>query len=215
MQSERDLVNELRAFLIQDRGYPPDSIVEEPWFGKPGQPALARADLGVLDPDVGEVAAVFEVKGSSPPQSHESARSTLQAWEDRASGVIPYLAIPSSAGLRFWRLKEGKLVELPQSGLPAHSALLAMAESARRIRARVERAETIDRFRLACYCLAGLVFAFFLLSVLGIVTLTAQSLALLLLAVGLVVLPNAAKLKLLGVEFERYESAAKREERRH
>jgi hypothetical protein len=64
--------------------------------------------------------------------------------------------------------------------------------------------DAIDTFQLTCILLSLTVIVIFGLDVAGVVQLTVKQFALAGVAGALLVLPFAAKLKMLGVEFERH-----------
>jgi len=196
---------------LREHGYPESSFGIEYRIGK------FRADLVILDPESGLPISLFEVKSTHAKQDMALARQQIASYlEGLPDSSIPtYLVFPSDQPPYFDVLRivlgigDGILIE--ESIDPSEQL-----DFKRQRRARIaektqdvgkEKNNTIERFRSKCWWSAGILFAIGILNKTCIINLSTIDMTILGACVGLVILPYASKLKILGVEFERLERA--------
>lgn len=88
--------------------------------------------------------------------------------------------------------------------LPSFSSILTGDRAQNKIETKNKSNRVTDSFSFACYLLAFLIAVILVLDIAGFYEFTSQQLTLLGIFIGLLVIPYAAKFKLLGMEFERY-----------
>lgn len=93
--------------------------------------------------------------------------------------------------------------------LPNFDSLRNRSAANKKTKVKSETKETIDHFKLSCYASAAAVGSILLIDIFDVFKFSSQQLSLLGVTVALVLIPYAAKLKVLGVEFERPKSNEK------
>jgi hypothetical protein len=185
----------------------------------------------VVDSDLREPLAFFEVKSKRLNRDNMGKYlAQVQSYaEIDAKGNVPaYLVTPDEkgSGLSFYRftledrseedsddeeqkvLKVSAFVEVSSDRLPSYDALLARSPRAS-VKNSVEK--TRDTLQLLCLVMAGILICLlvidFVLFQHKIEVVTSNRLAILGATIGLVLLPFAQRLSLLGFEYERLQSA--------
>ncbi len=198
-------------YLVLDKAYPRSEVQLQAAIARGPEGRSYRADIAVLDSRRSEIIALIEVKGSREHKALRNAIAQLLQYR-RVLGkphVPLYLFFPPLPGStrRFeivQVLPDGDTKEVYPDEFPTYDALIAGDRSSGKA-ARVANARAaIDTFQLTCILLSLLVVAIFTLDVTGVLQLTVKQLALAGVAGALLILPFAAKLKMLGVEFERH-----------
>lgn len=209
--NERDTQASVYEYLVLEKAYPKSEILLEAAIGSGADGRAYRADLAIIDSHRSEVIALIEVKGSREHKALRSAVSQLLQYR-RILGkphVPLYLFFPPLSGTarRFdisQVLPDGDTKEVFPDEFPTYDALIGGDKSGQKAARTVRVRAAIDTFQLTCILLSLLVAIIFGLDVSGVVQLTTKQLALAGVAGALLVLPFAAKLKMLGVEFERH-----------
>ena len=209
--NERNTEASVYDYLVLEKAYPKSEILLEAVIGSGSEGGACRADLAIIDSRRSEIIALIEVKGSRDHKALRSAISQLLQYR-RILGKphIPlYLFFPplSGSGHRFdisQILPDGDTKEVFPDEFPTYDALIGGDKSGQKAARTANVRDAVDTFQLTCVLLSSVVAIMFGLDVSGVVQLTIKQLALAGVAGALLVLPFAAKLKMLGVEFERY-----------
>lgn len=101
-------------------------------------------------------------------------------------------------------LPDGDTKEIFSGEFPSYDALVAGDKTSTKATRTATFKATVDTFQLTCICLSIVVTVLLILDVANILKLSTKQLGLAGLAAVLLVLPFAAKLKMLGIEFERH-----------
>ncbi|RYE40109.1 MAG: hypothetical protein EOP24_42055 [Hyphomicrobiales bacterium] len=209
--SERESELSVFEYLVLDKAYPRSEIQLEAALSDGPEGKGYRADLAILDSRRSEIIGLIEVKGSREHKALRSAISQLLQYR-RILGkpYVPlYLFFPPlpGSGRRFdiaHVLPDGNTKDVFPDEFPNYDALVAADKSGGKATRTANVRSAIDTFRLTCILMSLAVVVIFGLDVAGIVQLTVKPLALAGVAGALLILPFAAKLKMLGVEFERH-----------
>ncbi|MDO6420857.1 type I restriction enzyme HsdR N-terminal domain-containing protein [Saccharophagus degradans] len=201
--NEAEAVNILLQEL-KGLGYPDESIRFE-FVVNSSSGQRNYIDVAIIDPDTNDVVAIIEVKNGVKGNALSSA----------ARQVASYAKLLPSSPLSLVYVFEGDAkqigivnesdggVTLIQS-LPSFNSLLTGGRAQNKVEAKSKSSRITDRFSIVCYLLACLVAAILALDITGTYKFSSQQLTLLGIFIGLLVIPFAAKFKLLGMEFERY-----------
>lgn len=215
-QRSRAAEQRVRQLLI-DRGYAEEAIVSE--FGA-GDRAV---DLAVVDPESGQPLLLLEVKAASTPQALAQAATQLRAAQQRLEplqvrtfvalvttdisihevnrdvDVVSQLPVPAD------------VITSPPAELP--SPLRAKAEAkSRTIAAFLSRLrKATDTFSIVSWALAAGAAVLLWLDYAEVLRLDVRQLSLLGVIIVLILAPFSRKLKILGIEFERFERRANKE----
>jgi len=195
------LVEQLALDLIK-LGYPEASIRQE--FPIKANGNLYRIDIAVIDPESNDVLAIFEVKANPNITFHDAKHQI-----DRYSKLFPsnpraFLCIQSEGKIQLAKIHEESGLVTPIEKLPSFQSLLTGDRAHNKIRTENKTNTVTDNFTNNCRFLAFFVLIILLLDISGIYKFSTQQLTLLGIFIGLLVIPYAAKFKLLGMEFERY-----------
>jgi hypothetical protein len=209
--SERQSEASVFEYLVLEKAYPRSELAMEVALADGPEGRRYRADLAILDSRRSEIIALIEVKGSREHKALRSAISQLLQYRRILSKPhVPlflfFPALPGS-GRRFdisQVLPDGDTKEVFPDEFPTYDALVAGDRSGGKATRTANVRSAVDMFRLTCVLLSLVAVVLFALDVGGLVQLTVKQLALAGVAAALLVLPFVAKLKMLGVEFERH-----------
>ena len=209
--NEHDTQSSVYDFLTLEKAYPKSEILLEPVIGSGPDGKTYRADFAIIDSHRSEIIALIEVKGSREHKALRSAVSQLLQYR-RILGkphVPLFLFFPPLSGTtrRFaisQVLPDGDTKEVFPDEFPTYAALIGGDKSGQKVARKVSVRAAVDTFQLTCILLALVVTIILGLDISGVVQLSTKQLALAGVAGALLVLPFAAKLKMLGVEFERH-----------
>lgn len=196
------------SFLTEDLGYPRDAILlEHPLPAQQGR-ASSRADMLVTDPDTLATLALIEITTHKTPATQEDAYLQVRRNLESLAGPVPAFlvmnSVESTSGFEIFALQgDGKWQQISRHEFPFFRALAARAQADRKVQVTRERRMRFDVVKTSCYAGALVLLLLFLLSICGVFTPSTTELGILTGAVLLAVLPNAARLKALGFEFER------------
>ena len=198
------------------RGYPRDAITFEPYLGE-----RLRPDFAITDPVLDQRLAYIEVKNRLMPNGMHQAFKQLKTYASaaKAVGASAYLAIPSEKPtieepFDFYYVDKNDSVKLlPTELLPTYHSLLSDVVATRKAQIETSQEQTKDYFRITCWILAAVVFILivvdFVCNLNAIEVMNATRLIMLGISVALIVIPYAQKLKILGIEYERYVQKSK------
>ncbi len=205
---ESVLQSKLVDYLVT-RGYPKDSLAGG-W--KIGQ--KYRADLVVIESVTNKPIAIFELKRIKNKETLNSAISQLlnykKALEDEQ--VLLFLVFPNTdnSTFEFFLLDENKNAKINEESLklveqiPEYAVLKNSKISKEISKKEEQQKSTLDWFQVICWVLAAAILILLVLEFTEKIKLTPERLVLIGIIIGLIVVPVASKLKILGVEFERY-----------
>ncbi len=168
-----------------------------------------KADIAFLDPKTDRPLALFEVRTKRDPKAVQGAVEQLRSFRTALGNVdIPLYVVVGAIPPEFYRVPaEGAvrgLEELVQEkGLPDPGRLLTRGRASTQATQRVERRSTVKLFMAVCWILAAILVVVLVLDLVGTIELTPARLSLIGAIAGLVIIPFAGKLKVLGLEFER------------
>jgi hypothetical protein len=207
MEREKDLLVALIKHLTA-HGYPEEALVFEWKVG-----GKHMVDLAVIEPTTNKPIALFELKRQKNPQTLEMATRQLEAYT-KALGddqIPTYIVFPGEGTPPFemYHLKrsisENKHELTTQiERVPDYSVLKSSKINKEILETEKKRKSTLDWFQVVCSLLAIALIALLIFEFSGKVKLTPERLVLIGAIIGLIVVPVASKLKILGVEFERY-----------
>ncbi|WP_287597521.1 type I restriction enzyme HsdR N-terminal domain-containing protein [Thermomonas sp.] len=207
---EREFEASVYEYLVFDKAYPKAEIQVEAALGT-GTESRYRADLAVLDSKRSEVIALVEVKRSREHKALRSAISQLLQYRQvLGKPYVPlYLFFPPipGSGSRFeiaQVLPDGETRTIYPSEFPSYEALVSGDKSSKKATRTAAVRATVDTFQVTCICLSIAVALVLGFDISGLVQLSAKQLALAGISGALLILPFAAKFKMLGVEFERH-----------
>ncbi len=194
-----ETTNRFIDYLIM-HGYPESSIAVEYEIGK-----NTRVDIAILDTKTNLPIQLFELKSRKNQQMIEMGKRQISKYKQLLGNknIPTYLVFPESIKPYFSILdisdteNENTMSSLNYKGQKNSR----IAEEVREIKHKKER--TIDNFKIICWILAVIVLFIALLNKYCSFNISAIDLTLLGLIIGLVLIPFASKLKILGVEFER------------
>lgn len=207
---EGELEVQFHRFLIDRLGYPEKSLVRHYAIAVVGESRVLRPDLVVVDEATSTPLAIFEFRNK--PASDRLAIDLSHAAELSAlMGNVPAFLVTPADGSEGFQLSilvltqeiPGRLPTTkpyPIAALPSYSQLI-LASGTAQGRRRVRR--TLNWFAALCYGLGILVAVLFCVSYFGRRDITPSQFGVIAAALALFVLPHTAKLKMLGIEFER------------
>lgn len=194
---------------LRELGYPESAIRYE--FSVSVGKKRRYIDVAIIDPDTNNVIAIFEVKNSNINIEKQQVAHQLQSYSklfpsSPLAFIYTYHDHKSHIGLLN---EEDSIIEIIPN-IPKFSTLLTGDRAQQKIENTKKSSRVADSFTTACYLLAFLVAAILVLDISNIYKFSSQQLTLLGIFIGLLVIPYAAKFKLLGMEFERYSETRKK-----
>lgn len=209
---ERNFEASIFDFLVFEKAYPHSEIQMEAALGSGKDGSRYRADLAILDSKRNEVIALIEAKRSRENRTLRLAVAQLMQYRrvlDKP--YVPlYLFFPpiQGSGKRFeisQVLPDGDLKEIYLAEFPSYDALVSIDKSNKKSARTVAVRNTFDTFKLTCIFLSFLAAIVFGLDVFKVIELSIKQLTLAGISGALLILPFAAKFKMLGIEFERHD----------
>ena len=200
--NEAEAVNRLLQEL-KELGYPEGSVRFE-FAVKSSNGQRRYIDVAIIDPDTNDVVAIIEVNGAKGNALNAAAKQVASYAKLLPSSPLSLVYVFEGEAKQIGMVNESDGgVTLIQS-LPSFISLLTGGRAQNKVEAKSKSSRVTDSFSLACYLLAFLVGVILALDIAGIYKFSSQQLTLLGIFIGLLVIPYAAKFKLLGMEFERY-----------
>lgn len=209
--SDRSVLDRFSAFLIESRGYPPESLARE--YPIKSATGVVRTDLVILDFERAKPVAAIEVLSREITEARPSFKQVEAVLAALDLSVTGYVVAPSEQGFDiFVRGMNNAVIRADAADFPSYSGLVNAGRAQEQRKVQEEKKAVIDYFRWTCY---GLAFSSVLIVVLRVtgwvkIPLSAEDLSLLGVAIALVLIPGAAKLKIFGIEFERLAAAHER-----
>lgn len=203
----KSLEDDFISFLVNKASYPQDSLVREcPLTFSKG--SAYYLDLVVIDPQDSKVLSLFEFKSKIDESTKQILAATYRELITNLDASVPaFIVVPSSSDPKsfdvFHLIGDKRWQKIPPDTIPTFKALKSAEKAKARLRSEKKTKATLDRFRLICYLLVAILIIIIVLSFLGKVKVNGEQLVLIGIACALAVVPHAAKLKFLGIEFER------------
>ncbi len=203
MERDEELVDQLVEYL-KAHGYPEDSIISE-WKISDKY----RVDLAIVDNKLKNPIALFEFKRHRDPRTENMAIAQLKNYSNAlgdstipcyivfGTDIQPYFEI-------FYLTKEEGSVNLKQVGqIPSFSNIRNSYLSKTLAKTTKAKRRTFNWFKAICWILALIIAILLFADFNGCIVLSAERLGIIVIIVGLIVVPFARKLSILGLEFER------------
>lgn len=219
------MIDECQRFwhYLNNYGYPPESIVRNYRVGN------HIADFATIDPESGRPLAFFDIKlGCKGGLSRAKAAAVEKQLLEMQKAVAPFdvslwyvNAWPKQAAntvfkVPFERDNQGQLVletgrppDFESIDLGPFQEEKARTGSASKQNILKKRRESVDWFQRISWGAAIVVFLLFLAEMFDLTNLEAIEISLLVFSVALALAPFAARFKVLGLEFERLQTADK------
>lgn len=194
-------------YLVEKRGYPQGALLIHQNLPSHWRSSKFIPDAVIVDEGNRNIIAVIEIKKGDAierGQIIERCRALSVGFGD---GNVPFFLVfvdlrsPNKSHLI--QLVGGTVKDVGSTDFPTYNELRGGAQVKRREDVKVEKTQTIDRFSWTCGALVLFLAVLLLLDFLGWIQWTTGRLSLLAGIIGLSVIPFAAKMKMLGVEFER------------
>jgi hypothetical protein len=210
MITEAEVRNRFDAYL-KSLGYPEEAIIQE-WNITDRQ----RLDLAIIDPKSKQLIALFEIKNgvTTLASAKEQIKNYAQAIGDT---TIPLFIVLGEEDAPFFKLfsiiiENGKEQLHLINQLPSFTSLRNGSISKKIIQTVKEKRKTFDGFKITCWLLAFVIIGLLFFDFKGSIKLTPERLGVIAIISGLIVLPFARKLNILGVEFERLQDKSSAKE---
>lgn len=218
---DKEKLEEAFLAFLDDLGYPEGSIFRGPSFqiklrGKwrsafqrlfgnhvveQTEPFSCYADLGILDLDTSQYAALIEFRLKLDEESESRLATVFEAILDHVqTRPSVFLVTPGSdSGFCIYQLQENDhWREQPAKHFPRHATLAASFSATRALNQESTQARNLDRLALTCRLLAGVIGAITLSSIIGQRPLTTGQISLLILAALLLVAPDIIGYRFAG-----------------
>lgn len=200
---------------LHELGYPEGSLFRGPSFhlklrgkwrehfdrefghdlgGSPRRAFSCYADLGILEMETSQYAALVEFRIKRDTQTEAQLATVFEAILDRVQTPPSiFLVTPRpDAGFSIFHLQEnGHWRELPAKHFPRYATLTASFSAARTLNEESTQARNLDRFAITCRLVAAIIGAITLTSIIGLHPLAIGQILLLALAAVLLVAPEA------------------------
>jgi hypothetical protein len=203
MEKEIDVSKRLAEYLIQ-HGYPEDSIILE-WKISDRY----WVDLAVIDNMSKKPVALFESKRQRNKRSETISIEQLKKYSDVIGDkTIPlYLVFGADNAdgfeMFFLGVEDAKEVLKPIQTIPQFKNLMNNFLSKAVTKNEREKQSTFNWFKFICWLLAFLIAFLLFFDFNGCLSITPERLGMIAIIIGLVIVPFARKLSILGLEFER------------
>lgn len=203
-------------------GYPKESIAVE--YAVSSYELSERIDIAIVDFSSMAVLCVFEVKitkTSFDRNRFSSIEGQLSRYAAKL-GISPsyaYLVVGKDDGsfelFSFDIDEETGCSQFPVpidiDSLPAYGSLVSTSRLQGLNAKKEEIKKTIDWFKIVCWVCSGAALALLLLDFFSVLVLSVSQLAFFGIFVALLIMPFAQKLKILGIEFERFSITPKKD----
>jgi len=205
--SEKDIVDNFIKFLKEEKKYPDESIIQEFSLSEFENNSRNRADLVLFDAKNKQYIGLVEFKRKIDQKTKSNAvRQVLSYLKLMGNPDLhTYLVgFESNNRLAIYVLNsENEWTEIKKENFANYESVTASVITNTKERIKQTKEKNVDRFKVICLILAFITFVLLVLSICNVFELSANEMALLGATVALIIIPYAAKLKILGVEFER------------
>ena len=196
--------------LANEKGYADSSLRAELLL-----PKNARVDLVSLNTDDDTITSIFEFKSTTSNRTLKDAASQLLNYKKLLGGtnVPAYIVTPSDGDEALFNIyavtDSGELEFIKFSDFPSYITLISSEKALNKSKNKAETKDTIDKFKMLCFSISIITLILLVLDIADTLKLTSGQLSLLAISIALALIPFAAKLKILGIEFERNEPKKK------
>jgi len=209
-------MNELKlrsAFVLSlanEKGYTDSSLRADMLL-----PKNARVDLVSLNTDDNTITSLFEFKIKASKEILKSAASQVLKYKKLLGGtnVPAFVITPSNddeSEFNIYAVTDAGALELIKfNDFPNYKTLISSVKALNKAKNKSDTKDTIDHFRTMCFAFSAMTFIFFMLDLTNKLKLSSEQLSLLGITFALALIPFAAKLKILGIEFERNDNKKK------
>jgi hypothetical protein len=203
MERDEELVDIVISYL-RSHGYPEESIIQE-WKISDRY----RVDLAILDNKSKTPIALFEFKRQRDQRTENMAIEQLKNYSNAlGDNTIPCYIVfgietEPSFELYYLTKEDGRdfLKQIIQ--IPSFSNFKNNYISKNIAKATKATKSTFNWFKAICWILALIIALLLYMDFQGCIKLTAERLGIIAIIVGLIIVPFARKLSILGLEFER------------
>lgn len=217
--SERGFYSEIEAkfnAFLRALGYPDNSIIFNP-IVRDKQGKTCHPDLLIIDPNRNERVAVVEVKGRFPERT-QNVKEQLEVYKSAIGDpdlpaylVVASKDVDSSMPFDLYVVNEiGELKHICIDLFPTFQALISNKIARDKDSWKEEIGSAKSVLHVIAVVIVIIVIADFFCSSKSIILLTTERLWLIGVAVALVIIPYAQKLKILGFEWEKASQKEKR-----
>ena len=209
MEKDEELQDIVVAYLVS-HGYPEESIILE-WKISDKY----RVDLAVLDNNSKSPIALFEFKRHRDQRTENMAIEQLKTYANvLGDNTIPcYVVFGHELDpyfeLFFLTKVDGKDSLKPIVQVPSFTNVKNNSISKNIAKTTKEKKRTFNWFKFICWILALLIALLLFFDFNGCIVISAERLGIIAIIVGLIIVPFARKLSILGLEFERLQDDKK------
>ena len=204
--TEYDIISKFVRFLKEKKNYSDECILNELRLSDDSGKSVGFADLVLFDKRNREYIGLVEFKRNLKPSLMASALVQVDKYKKlmNSPNVKTFLVGLENNELSIYMLSgDDAWVKIAEDDFPNYEALSISSKVKKKSENESNKRKVIDRFKWICFIGASITSLLFILSIMNILTLEAEEMALLGASIGLVVIPYTTKLKILGVEFER------------
>ena len=198
--TEPEFTEDFRKILIEHKGYPPESLILDYRITP-----QSRADILIVERHKLLPLGLIELKRRAK-KSYEDASLQIDKYLDDIRRDLPayLISFTDDGGFRTLRFDhETKLLEPIDffAEFPDYDSLVIGQATAELHEKEQTKKRTVDHFKVICYTLALILILLFILKKADVITFTSEDMMFLGAIVALFIIPNAAQLKMLGVEY--------------
>lgn len=203
MEREIDTIIHLTNYL-KSHGYSEDNIILE-WKITDN----IRVDMAIIDSVSKKPIALFEFKRRKNKESENLAKQQLKKYAQTVGdSTIPLYVVYSIDQEPYFELfflteQNGVEILKPIYQVPTFTSFKNSSISKQIIQVEKEKKNTYDLFKIICWLLAAIIIGLLYLDFKECIKLTPERLGIIAIISGLIIVPFARKLNILGVEFER------------
>ncbi len=197
MSDEKLILEKFYEFLIS-KGFPKDQILQQARLadGK-------MVDLAITDSDTNDIIALFEVKSSKRSNTDKDVINQLKSYTKTLEHEVQkYAVFGENDQIKIYGVKDDSLEEL--GSIPNYKSLEAVNRQEKNIKLEKSKKTTLADIRIACGVGFVLVLIVIILDFLNIYHVSPERLALIGIIIALLIIPFSSKLKILGIEYERF-----------
>jgi len=205
---------QLRSSFVQslanEKGYTDSSLRADLLL-----PKNSRVDLVSLNTDDNTITSLFEFELTASNKTLKDAAARLLNYKKLLGGtnVPAYIVTPSDGDEALFNIyavtDSGETDFIKFNDFPSYISLISSEKALNKSKNKAETKETIDKFKVLCFSMSAIALVLLVLDITDILKLTSGQLSLLAISIALALIPYAAKLKILGIEFERNEPTNK------
>ncbi len=207
MQLDKGTLDALLEYLL-NHGYPKSSFAIEYNTGR------YRIDLAILDPKTNLPIQIFEIKSKKNNDLIKMGKEQLKKYlnELKLIDVPAYLVFPSVNEPYFEveRITIDEQSNIDSESIEGYNILNFNMQKQTRViekieKTKIDKDKARDSFKIVCWILSALLVLLLIIQKTSLISLDTIDISILGAAIGLFIIPFANKLKILGIEFERFQ----------